>query len=60
MIGEEQDVVIEERVVLEKFDGDAETDNIVERVHILNGEIVQHDFIEDGEVVESKTFGGEE
>lgn len=60
MIGEEQDVVIEERVVLEKFDGEAEPDNLIERVHILDGKIVQHDFIEDGEVVESKTFGGDE
>lgn len=60
MIGEEQDVVIEERVVLEKFDGEAVPENLIERVHILDGQIVQHDFIEDGKVVESKTFGGEE
>lgn len=60
-IGDEQNYSIkEEKVVLEKFEGEAAPENLIERVHILNGEIVQHDFIEDGEVVESRKFGGEE
>ena len=57
---DDQPVVVEERVILEKFDGEAKPENLIERVHLLDGEIVQHDFIEDGEVVESRKFGGDE
>jgi hypothetical protein len=58
--GETQDVIVEERVVLEKFDGEPKPENLIERLHLLDGKIVQHDFIEGGEVVESHKFGGDE
>lgn len=51
-IPDEQQVIAEEHVVLSKFEGDStEPEAEVERVTILNGEVVSHDVIEDGEVV---------
>ena len=55
---EETPVVVDEQVVLEKID-DA-TGQVVERLHIDNGTIVKHDIYENGEVVQSRTYGGEE
>jgi hypothetical protein len=51
MMNEQSPVVIEERVVLQKFDGDALPENEVERLTILDGTVVEHDIIQDGEVM---------
>lgn len=54
-------VVVDERGVLEKIDNDS--GQIVERVHVHNGTIILHEFLEDGVVVESHTYhtyGGDE
>lgn len=60
MIGDNDEVVTEERVVLEKFDGEAAPENLIERLHIVNGEVQKWERIENGEVVEeSDTYGGE-
>lgn len=40
MIEEKPEVQIDEYVVLEKFEGEALPENLFERVHIHNGEIV--------------------
>lgn len=45
---------VKEEVVLEKFDGEPELENLVERVHLLNGKVVKTEIIENGEVVETK------
>lgn len=45
------EVVIDESVVLRKFDGDAHPDNEVERLVINNGIVAEHVIIENGEVV---------
>lgn len=55
MIGDSESFVIEERVVLSKFEGDALLENEIERVHIVNGEVVLLEKIENGEVVSSET-----
>lgn len=55
---EEAPVVIDEQVILEKID-DA-SGQVVERLHISNGTIVQHDFLIDNEVVTTKEYGGDE
>lgn len=46
-----EEVVIDEHIVLSKFEGDALPENEIERVTIHNGEIVSHEKIENGEVV---------
>lgn len=53
---------VQEHVVLEKFDGEAAPENLVERLHLLNGKITKWERIENGEVVEeSDTYtGGDE
>lgn len=51
MIGDDTPVVVEERVVLQKFDGDALPENEVERVTIVDGTVVEHQVIENGEPV---------
>lgn len=48
-------VVIEEVVVLSKFEGDPLPENEFERVHVVNGEIVKVEKIENGEVVSTET-----
>lgn len=54
-MNEEVGVVLHENVVLEKFEGEALPENLVERLHIEDGEIVKHEFLEDGEVVRTET-----
>lgn len=49
-----QGISIEESVVLSKFEGDPLPENEFERVHIVNGEVVKVEKIENGEVVEEK------
>ena len=48
---ESEEVVIDEHVVLSKFEGEALPENEIERITIHNGEIVSHDKVENGEVV---------
>lgn len=50
------EVVVEERALLEKFDGEVEDGIVVERVHVLNGVITKHEFLEDGEVVKTEHY----
>lgn len=52
MFGDTESLVVEERIVLSKFEGEPLPENEVERVHILNGEIEKVEIIENGEVVE--------
>lgn len=53
MIEESQQVKVEERITLSKFEGEPLPQNEIERIHILNGEIVAVEKIENGEVVSS-------
>lgn len=46
---EEQEVQVDEQVVLRKYDGEALPENEVERLVILNGEVIQHVTVENGE-----------
>lgn len=44
-------VVVREEAVLEKFDGEPEDGILVERITLVDGEIIKHEFFEEGEVV---------
>lgn len=44
-------VVLKEEVLLEKFDGDPQDGNVVERVYLTDGVMTKHEYLEDGEVV---------
>lgn len=48
---DEQEFNVDEQVVLQKFDGEPLPENEVERITILNGEIVAHERVENGETV---------
>lgn len=52
---EKENVVIEEVVVLSKFEGDPLPENEFERMHIVNGEVARIEKIENGEVVSTET-----
>jgi len=54
-VDDSERVVIEEVVVLSKFEGDPLPENEFERVHVVNGEIVKVEKIENGEVVSTET-----
>lgn len=49
---DEPQVVVDEKIVLSKFEGEPLPENEIERVHIENGEVVAIEKIENGEVVE--------
>ena len=52
MIGEETPVVVDEKVVIQKFNGDStDPEDEFERVHLHNGKITHIETIEHGEVV---------
>jgi len=54
MIGELNDVIVDEKITLQKFNGDStDPKDEVERIHIHNGEITHQEFIKDGEVVKT-------
>lgn len=53
-MSEENEVILEERVVLSKFEGDPVPENEFERIHIVNGEVVAIQQIENGEVVSTE------
>ena len=46
-----ENVEVDEKVVLAKFEGEPLPENEFERVTIHNGEVIAHDKIENGEVV---------
>lgn len=54
MIGDSPKFNVEERIVLTKYDGEPLPENEIERVHILNGEVVAIEEIVNGEVVSVK------
>lgn len=48
-------VEVHEYVVLEKFEGeDATPENLIERIHIENGEIIKQEWFENGELTASQ------
>lgn len=51
---ETQEVKVDEKIVLSKFEGDPTPENEFERVHIFNGEVVKVEKIENGEVVDTQ------
>lgn len=51
MNNEAQEVLVEEKITLSKFEGEPLPENEIERVHIVNGEVVLVEKIEYGEVV---------
>ena len=56
-----QEVVVGEAVVLSKFEGDPAPENEFERIEIVDGVIVQHNNVENGQVttpVEGSTIVG--
>jgi hypothetical protein len=53
-IFEQEGVEIKEVSVLEKFDGEATPENLIERIHIEDGEIIKREFYENGELVDSE------
>jgi hypothetical protein len=54
MNNDTQEVLIEERIMLSKFEGDPLPENEFERIHIVNGEVVAIEKIENGEVVSTQ------
>lgn len=46
---------INEYTVLNKFEGDPAPENLVERIHIENGEIIKVEKYEAGELISSET-----
>lgn len=54
MNNETQEVLVEERIVLSKFEGEPLPENEIERIHIVNGEVVAVEKIENGEVVSAE------
>lgn len=54
MIEETQQVKVEERVTLSKFEGEPLPENEFERIHIVDGVIIAVEKIENGEVVSTQ------
>lgn len=50
-----ENVQISEVSVLEKFEGEALPENLIERIHIEDGEIIKVEKFENGDLVESET-----
>lgn len=48
MTNEKATLTAREEAVLEKFDGEPEDGILRERITIVNGEIVQHEFFDEG------------
>lgn len=53
-MNENDKVEVHEYAVLEKFEGPAEPENLIERIHIENGEIIKKETFENGELVTSE------
>jgi hypothetical protein len=45
---------IRESTILEKFEGDPSPENLIERIHIEDGEIIRIDKFENGEPVSTQ------
>lgn len=54
-ISDETLAQFQEYTVLSKFEGEPEPENLIERVHIEDGEIVKVEKYENGEFVSSET-----
>jgi len=54
-MNEFENVEVKEVSVLEKFEGDALPENLIERIHIEDGEIIKVEKYENGDLVESET-----
>ena len=52
---EENPVEVKEVSVLEKFEGDPVPENLFERIHIEDGEIIKVEKFENGDLIESET-----
>ena len=48
------DVVVNEVMILSKFEGEPLPENEIERMHIHNGEVVRIDKIENGEIISTE------
>lgn len=57
MSEERAKVIVREEAVLEKFEGQPEDGNLLERITIVDGEITKHEFFEDG-VLANTVEGG--
>lgn len=55
MIGETEGAHVQEDVILEKFEGEPTPENLFERIHIRDGEIISITSIRNGEVVSVET-----
>jgi hypothetical protein len=53
MIGEIDDLIVEERGVLEKFEGDPAPENLLERIYLKDGVIIRHEYFENGVLAEA-------
>lgn len=58
MISDQNNVEVDEKTVLEKFEGEPRPENLIERIHIHNGDIVKWEKFEDGELVQSLSGDG--
>jgi len=54
-MNEFENVVIKEVSVLEKFEGEPAPENLIERIHIEDGEIIKVEKFDNGDLVESET-----
>lgn len=54
MISEEQFLDVTESVVLEKFEGAPVVENLIERMHIENGEVVKVEKFENGDLISTE------
>jgi hypothetical protein len=50
------EIILDERVVLEKFNGEVEDGDVVERLHFHNGDLEKHEWLENGHVVKTQTY----
>lgn len=55
--GDLSEVIVEERVVLEKFEGEPAEGKLLERITLVNGELVAHETFENGELVDRREGG---
>jgi hypothetical protein len=49
---------IQEYTVLSKYEGEAHPDNLIEQVHIENGEVVKLEKFDNGELISSEEMEG--
>jgi hypothetical protein len=54
-LNEFENLEVKEVSVLEKFEGEPLPENLIERIHIEDGEIIKVEKFEDGHLVETET-----